>query len=152
MKKEKVQKEIKFKNVVKAMTIKEIVMAMINGLRNPHVEVNMGTYGDVKDNICFGCAATNTVCEITGKTFTAENIEYYKDRANFIGTNIRFLILFEEAINDLRTGQMFSSYNRCAKQIGIAKVPYINERSLPRLTTDYSKEELDVWEQWANTL
>ena len=88
-----------FEETVRAMSMKEIIMAMVNGLRNPHVKVVMSSFGHMKDGICFGCAATNTVCEITGKTYDEGVIEYATDRAKFMNCTYIFLHKFESAID-----------------------------------------------------
>ena len=53
-----------FKEKVQAMSAKEIIMAMVEGLRNPVTKIHMGTYGKVEGDVCYGCAATNAICKI----------------------------------------------------------------------------------------
>jgi hypothetical protein len=93
-----------FKKTVEKMKPSEIVMAMVNGLKNAHYNVHMDTFGDYKDGICFGCAATNTICEIFQKKFTIDNILGRKSRADFLECDYVFLCDFEEAIDLLRRG------------------------------------------------
>lgn len=73
-----------FKETVQKMTIKEIILAMVNGLKKEHVKVDFNYFGYVAPNgICYGCAATNAICEIT---------KYIPDKYNMLpkGNNSLF--------------------------------------------------------------
>lgn len=37
--------------------------AMCDGLEAEHVQVDMSTYGEKRNGVCYGCAATNTIIE-----------------------------------------------------------------------------------------
>ena len=143
---------MKFDEIVKAMTAKEIVMAMVQGLRNEHVKIKMESFGDynITTKKCFGCAATNIICEISSKVFTSDNILTTEQRAQFIESDIHFLCFFEAAINNLRRGE-FSEYNQFAEIIGIALIG-CEDYSAPCLLNNYSEDELVEWENLANTL
>ena len=109
-----------FKEKVLSMTAKEIIMSMVEGLQNPVITINMDTYGEAIEGVCFGCAATNAVCKISGKVFTEDNID--EDlRSNFLKTDRLFLSEFEMAIDNLRAGGI-KSYNFYANEIGIAQI------------------------------
>lgn len=43
--------------------LSEVVEAMIKGLTTGHTVVLMSTYGKKEKGICYGCAATNALCE-----------------------------------------------------------------------------------------
>lgn len=141
------EKIMNFKEKVQAMTGDEIIIAMVEGLQNPVMKINMNTFGIMEDNICFGCAATNAVCKISGKVFNAKNIYWRSERAQFIQTEERFLNLFESAIDGLRKGLIWS-YNNCAEEIGIAQIKYGFD--LPYLSNDYTPEDLQAYINLAN--
>jgi hypothetical protein len=146
-----------FKATVLAMSGKEVVMSMVNGLRKPRLKVDMGTFGTVKDqsksksikkNVCYGCAATNTICEIANVTLDETNVFSTYLRATAVNSNAYFMARFENAINELRKGNV-SDYNTTAKDLGMA----ILSRSsipLPRLINSYSSAQLDAYEAFAN--
>ena len=110
-----------FDNKVKSMTSKQIIEAMVNGIKNKHVEIDMNTFGAVEDGICYGCAATNAICEIYGAGISESSILETRSRASYVNSSYTFLDKFEYAIDHLRSG-CIDSYNNCAKQISIAKI------------------------------
>lgn len=144
-------KEHKLVKKIKGMKGSDIIMAMVEGLKKPATAVDMNTYGSVKRNDslrrqCFGCAATNTICEIAGiDKLTVTEIEpvlgrfhgtigdpkkfdnyfsmadylAYKSRTN--GNFINFIGGFERAIDSLRLGSLFD-YNLQAAEFGFAGV------------------------------
>ena len=141
---------MKFEEKVRSMTMKEIILAMIRGLREPHVKVNMDTFGAHDEGVCFGCAATNTICEIAGKTFDAAHIKYLPERAGFIECSTVFLDEFENAIDHLRNIRI-QGYNDYAIRLKIPQMRSLYVR-LPILTDYYTQADLDLWEDYANTL
>src|SRR5690606_32735940 len=92
-----------FEKKVKSMTAHDIIMAMVEGLRNPRTKIDMRTFGKMEEGICYGCAATNAVLhimeakdeEVVGHILECEN-ETYDD----------FLFRFERAIDYLRGGDV----------------------------------------------
>jgi len=154
--------EKKFSEIVKAMSGKDIVMAMVNGLKAKHVEIDMDTYGDTRDNICFGCAATNTICEIRGKAWTVEDKLGIKTAAELlVGGDVfnltfseeqekYFIDSFEVAMDYLRKGY-FGGYNCAAKCCGFSELPPPTFQ-LPTLTTENYLENLKYYEDYANSL
>lgn len=100
--------EKNFKDTVNSMKPSQIVMAMVNGLKNKHYHVYMQSYGTIHNGICYGCAATNTICEISKKKFYVENIVDRKSRAEFIEYDYVFLHVFETGVNYLREGHYIS--------------------------------------------
>lgn len=108
--------ELNFEYKVRSMTAKEIIMAMVNGLKNPAVEVRMDVFGGILNKldgsvICVGCAATNTICNISAsKVFTAQNIAWRVDRSAVLQSSYYFLDSFERAIDCLRKGNL-TDYN-----------------------------------------
>lgn len=139
-----------FKETVQAMSGKEIVMAMVNGLLHGYYTINMGTFGNTEDGICFGCAATHCVTEISGVKFDPETIYYRVDRCKVLDIDYAFLDSFENAIDSLRKGY-FHDYNDWAKSINISLLPRPVE-SLPFLYTDSWKDNIQAYIDYANTL
>jgi hypothetical protein len=141
-------KKLTFKQKVQSMSAKEIIMAMVEGLRNPTTDfVDMSTWGHLnEENVCFGCAATNTVCRIAGK-----NYEYYNSyrKLSSIDEDYDFVNEFERAINLLRQG-LVDHYNTEAKKIGIAQIDYAGfPKPLPYLATKDYLDCLDVYVELA---
>ena len=152
-----------FKETVQSMTAKEIIMAMVNSLIPPPViPVDMGTFGTTREEPavkflgitvikpkvkCYGCAATNTICKIAGKTFTIDNIYNREGRADFIGTDTGFLGDFEAAIDKLRTGNV-RMYNTYARFGGFAEIQ--NVINLPCLNDNYTTGQLNKYKQLAD--
>lgn len=163
-------KEKTFREIVQAMTAKEIIMAMVEGLKNPALNVNMDSYLSTNGGgICCGCAATNAICFISGRTpapkdlsgffeskyileleisGVSENVwskilygEYLKEEAAFIRH-------FETAINALRLGSVVS-YNVDASVLGIALIKEHPYKILTALTTDNYLEHLQEYEELA---
>ena len=143
-----------FEQKVKSMTAKEIIMAMVEGLRNPTTEISMSCYGQVIEGVCYGCAATNTICNIGG--YAVEDLISYSTKSNsFLSTISRedltqgeFVGVFEEAINDLRLGEI-SSYNLRAERHGFATIND-NGKTPPYLSSHYTPADLLPYEQLAN--
>jgi len=148
-----------FKEKVQAMSAKEIIMAMVNGLKKQHVNVDMLTFGYVKNGICYGCAATNAICEINGIPFSNSSISEFPDRVKFLFSDIpedqstlgyeEFLMKFEVAIDKLRRGRTYE-YNQLAKELEIATInnhPF----DLPELHTDDYANYLDKYIKYADS-
>jgi|TARA_R110000868_G_scaffold74337_13_gene215017 hypothetical protein len=157
-----------FKEQVQKLSAKEIVMSMVNGLRNPAVKVRMETYGDslpikslfglVTKEVCIGCAATNTICNLTKVKFTPKSI---KNRSYTIEEHLGngkiyedldgaciFLAEFETAIDFLRQGSI-NSYNDIASSNGFAKIKW-GSKELPYLGNDDFKMFLGAYEKLAD--
>lgn len=156
-----------FKEKVQSMTAKEIILAMVDGLRNPVTDkIDMSTFGDSIDGICFGCAATNTICKIGKyskedllKSVTTEESwrseRYIISRLGLTGCkedyypiNNYFIHDFESAINVLRSGYV-DTYNDYAivNEFAEIKIPHF---PLPFLTHEYTEDELQQYEKLAN--
>lgn len=152
-----------FEEKVRSMSIKEILMAMIESYKNPFHEVNIWTYGQVTKRTRFkglklfgfqiipriykevlqGCAATNTVCYIAGKPFTNRTIVNSETRAEALGCSKHFLEQFEMAINSLRQGD-FQHYNIDVSEIYLPQVPvkYSDIRLAPLMGNTKDDEQL----------
>lgn len=142
-----------FKEKVRSMTAKEIIMAMVNGLKKEHVKVDMSTYGDFSEvsGICYGCAATNAVCEISGVVFTGEHV-LSENHYWFLKTDGTFLELFETAIDSLRLGQINRYNDRAEGRFAAIKRPEwwpFDLEDCALRTWDY-KERLYFYEKLAD--
>lgn len=148
-----------FEEIVRAMSAKDIIMAMVNGLKNPSTKINMCTFGYSKHNfftfgfglkpICHGCAATNAICQIAGIKFTPDNIAETYTRATAINSSITFLNVFERAIDELRKGNI-QQYNFLAIRGKFDEIKNVTQIYLPRLEDNFSKKQLKVYEELAN--
>jgi hypothetical protein len=139
-----------FQDKVRSMSAKEIIMNMVEALQDPILKVAMNTFGDAADGICYGCAATNSICRIAGVVFTEGNIERTRHRAKFIGSSEDFLSDFEDAIDSLRRGHVIV-YNYLSGKIDIALITIpVGFEELPKLHNDYTQEQLEKYINLAN--
>jgi len=143
-----------FEDVVRSMSAREIIMAMVDGLKNPAVKVNMMTFGaseyDQNDKlVCYGCAATNAICHITKVTFTPKTIGSTHWRSKILNTTDVFLEAFENAIDHLRSGGI-GDYNDLAAWHGFALIKNIPVDDLPCLFTGTYMNDLGAYEKLAN--
>lgn len=136
------------------MSAREIIMAMVNGLKEPAVKVNMMTFGaaeyDQHDKlVCYGCAATNAICNITKVTFTPKTIGDIKWRSAILHADVHFLERFESAIDYLRCGSI-GDYNEIAAYNGFAEIKNWPIEDLPILHTGTYAVDLPAYEALAN--
>lgn len=146
-----------FKEKIQSLTAKEIILFMVEGLKNPEIEIDMCTFGDVKvvskwlglikKRKCFGCAATNTICKITGVKFTEENIVSRLKRAEALGTHYNFLDIFEESIDMLRLGKI-SDYNYLARLGNFSEIEVALK--MPVLINSFTQIQLQCYVNLAN--
>ena len=135
------------------MTAKEIVMSMVNGLRNPVTQINMDTYGEVVEGVCFGCAATNALCYI-GNYSTEDLLKV--DGSAILIEKKSIATRFEWAIDELRKGNI-GGYNYHAVEGGFAKISLPDgvdedDLMLPHLYDDYTEAELECYVKLAEML
>ena len=142
------------------MTAKEIIMAMVEGLRNPVAKIYMQSFGTICIGVCYGCAATNAICKIMG----IESNEALKEivQPKMKGTtdfraplfveakDPLFLESFECAIDDLREANI-QGYNRIAERLGIAKINDSQIHYLPYLHNDYTETDLKEYVKLAES-
>lgn len=150
-------KTVNFKKLVQAMTAKEIIMAMVNGLRNNNarnLEINMSAFAELDEGVCCGCAATASILEICDveaewQDLIEEGAETLQVLGNVIldgKDDYEFLSNFENAINELRQGDI-TYYNVIASIIGIAKIK--QTRIVPYLYSSDYFIYLDEYEKLA---
>ena len=139
-----------FEDKVKAMTIKEIFLLMVESLRNPAIPIHMDVFGAQSFGVCYGCAATNIVCKMMGKDYkdNPDAIEHRTDRSIYMGIEQFFLKHFENSIDFLRQGKL-EAYNLWAIEIGLPLIPgeYLGY-FLPDLDKDL--DLVDKYEDFAN--
>jgi hypothetical protein len=133
-----------FKEKVQSMTFKEVVAAMVSGLEAQHVIVDMDTFGYYQLDTCYGCAATNAICEISGSKFVGEEVDVIWSRAKFINCDYPFLYSFEHDIDDIRLPIIEFSL-RVVSQPTTQQVKVIN--SLPPLRNGNWRKDLHKWKQ-----
>ncbi len=125
----------KFEDKVRAMTAKEIILAMVNGLRHPKVTVDMKTFGDSIGGVCFGCAATCAVLEIA-QVKPVPQLMNVGSHSVMVNSNYSFVLDFEDAIECLRTNNV-KDYNKHARKRGFATIYRPQGFSLPYLDSRY---------------
>ena len=141
---------------VKYMTSSQIIMAMVDGLKEPTVKIDMSCYIQIKDNVCYGCAATNAICKIIDlKELDVKQAQKYywnsygrrgPGSLKLIYSNaydIIFVDAFENAIDNLRKG-LITDYNSIAKRNGFAMIGSF-DHDLPQLDSHFSEEELNCY-------
>lgn len=125
-------------------TAREILAALVEGLRNPEYKVDMLTYGQQENDICIACAATNAVTKLTNVIYSIDNIARYRHLE--FNTLARGQIFnFEMALNNLRAGDL-AKYNRYK----FAEIVNPRNIDLPYLSNDYTEEQLLVYESLIN--
>jgi len=127
----------RFKNL---KSISDIVDTMIKGLNKEWIEINMTTFGELHDGVCFGCAATNTLCELMQESFNDNTIYDRTNKFNYGITEIE-LNTFESSIDCLRCGNLigFLEYLKLIEHLFNFKLPTLEEieyiQELPKLYT-----------------
>lgn len=151
-------KKKNFEEKIKSMKFSQIMKAMIDGLKKPVTNINMGTFGTSEERkkddgipyiICWGCAATNAVLKISNIKTLEKHINTYKERSEIVDCEEYFLIKFEVAIDALRQGSSYV-YNFNASKIEIAQIPAEFKSlidNLPPLETSNYEERLPLYEK-----
>jgi hypothetical protein len=148
-----------FLQTVYSVSLFDLIRVMVKGLEHEWVKVDMSSYGwtAYRPETCYGCAATNTICELAGKSLTVSNIS---ERHKFFGLRSdksqRLLHSFESLVDDLRTGS--DDFYNCAINNGFpnfAPVPADHEMwrelsNLPILHTDTYKERMYLYLAFAD--
>lgn len=142
-----------FKEKVQSMTASEIILTMVDSLKNPVVNVEMHSFGGYSEEkllgliprkVCYGCAATNTICKISGVKLNFKNINNVHERSEALNTEVGFLDDFEDAINYLRMGDI-ESYNEYAEKSGFANIQNNEELLLPEIQNGFTNEDLSFY-------
>ena len=138
---------------IKSMSAKQIILAMVDGLKNPPCKIDMTSFGTTyrshlksgeqgKRKVCFGCAATVTICKIARKKFNANNIDHRIKRSAALRVDFEFLHSFELAIDCLRRGNL-GGYNNMARSGGFATIDFQHVELPPHIDNiNYKKREV----------
>lgn len=146
---------------IRKMTAKEIILAMVDGLKDPVVPVYMEVFlkidrNNVNNIKCFGCAATNMICKL-GKidleTVQQMDIMNCISEAFVLKEEEDIISAFESAIDRLRRRDIYG-YNIIAKIKGFSEIPEDGfvETIVPYLEDGYTPKELQEWVEFANSL
>lgn len=130
-----------FEERVRSMTAKQIIMAMVDGLKRPKTKIDMDSFGYTENGVCYGCAATNTICRIGKITLSADQIRGTSKHALALNGNDKFVTHFEYAIDNLRSGNVYG-YNLYASESGFSEIEDTSEE-LPYLDTHNYRENLE---------
>ena len=142
-----------FEEKVRSMTAKEIIMAMVEGLENPVTKMDMSTFGYVLKGVCYGCAATNTICKIAGfdEEKTAKTLKSLLTgfRNSYLG-DYEFVQSFEFAIDLLRLANI-EQCNHYLKNIRLPQIVNPKGIVLPALYDYYTHTQLNEYRKLANS-
>lgn len=141
----------KLQEFMQTAKLSDYIDLMVKALENPKIKPNLGTFGDINGGICVGCAATNALCELSGKVFDQSNITDRQLRANFLGYTKHDLQLFENAIDCIR----LSMLDRAATLLKICNKtldPYYNYPKTKGLQSDYTLKDLIPFKQISTKL
>jgi hypothetical protein len=145
---------------IKALTPKQFVMAMVDGLRARYAIVDMGSYGYIEDGLCYGCAATNAIAKVNGSLYPIDEVKinvnhfrtsfdwYHATISNDPG-NESFIVTIEQAYNCLRVADIFMC-NFYLDRVGLFNLNY-EMLSLVHLHNDYTEEDLQTYVDYANS-
>lgn len=132
------------------MSAKDIILTMIDAIKNPVTRLDMETFGRKENDICYGCAAINTICKIGGLD---PQKEIYSDRDWHFRkyTENEVIEAFEEAIDHLRLGDLYY-YNILAKKYGFSTIRKPESLHLPWIHNGNYKDEsiLNAYVELAN--
>jgi len=137
-------------------SVSDIVDTMIKGLKREWVTIDMTSFGYSEKGICFGCAATNTLCELMKESFYDSEI-YSREGKFGYGITSHELELFEGAIDDLRRGEVEDFLCNLQKishlfRFEIPTLGQIGHKELPIMTTDTWKEDIISYEAYRDYL
>lgn len=145
-----------FKEKIQSLTAKEVVELMIDAMENPVIKLDFDSLpGAVAENKRIACAATNIVCKLTNKSEVSfekdiDDLTFSAGRAHVFRINSMLLRNFEIIINFLRLGNIIY-YNSWAGILKMTKLP-IPVKQLPRLNNNFTKQELQAYKDYAETL
>jgi hypothetical protein len=138
----------------------QAIRAMCEGLidQNKRTDfiVNMDTFGSYIDGICYGCAATCAIQNITGRNLTAgEQIERVTNRSKVLRLDHEDLERFEFIIDDVRRGNFGLGLIRLFEYFGFEESEALNfERyflALPYMER-FDLEEIKEYKKFAEKL
>lgn len=140
----------------------DYVQIMIDGLKKEWVRVSMDTFGLYYEEggLCFGCAATNALCQLMNEPFDKYSISSTNERWKKFNRGILFsdFDILESSFDKLRLGYILSTVNRLKEIENILafKVPSFEEVDppymLPEMDTINYKSCLPNYEEYVKWL
>ncbi|MCC6818621.1 MAG: hypothetical protein IT245_07010 [Bacteroidia bacterium] len=137
----------KLQEFMQTAKLSDYIDLMVKALENPKIKISMMTYGKSYNGICFGCAATNALCEFSGKIFDETNIDQRTERAQFLGYDVMDVRDFERIIDSLRQGDIQNTAIMFSKARPNYIYPY-----LTMLTSFYTLEDLIPFKELSTKL
>lgn len=154
--------------IEKITSFSVFVQLMIDGLKSPCLPVKMDTFGMVEGGVCFGCAATNALCKLTGKKLTEDqmpeevnayrniNFSRVKAYADFFGMTYDQVDTLENAWDTLREGDPYAALKelRTLRELpfNTRAVVCQTEEELPTLQDNYTPDDLAAYQRYADAL
>lgn len=163
-----------FDELVSEMSISDIIRAMVKGLENPFYRIDMHSFGRSIPQpggkaICYGCAATNCIYEISKIEFDSSKISFFQDRAEILfgnseGYGYNYLRHFEIGIDRLRQMHIIGFFKKmmtiaviddpAVYETLLSEIPLFNDKYFKEhnstisdyvLTNNYTNEQLDYY-------
>ncbi len=146
---------------IRSLTPKQVIMAMVDGLKNPKTKIQMSTFGYQEGDVCYGCAATNALCQLFDindpvgwlaiidddhDQETVNRTPGFRNSAAKLNEITEDIMHFENAVEFLRRGNLLTA-NFALSELDINPIRYNNEldSALPRLTDSYALEDLEPY-------
>ena len=143
-------KEKTFRKLCKGKVWRAI-QAMIDGLnyqsKRKDFTLDMASYGYSVKEVCFACAATCAVQELTQLDLNSKEIAQ-DSQAVVLNVKESDLFYFEWAINLLRMGNLYGVFDYMKKGHLYKKTLYL----LPALGSLTWEEDIDAYQNYANKL
>ena len=134
--------QIDFKCIAQTLTAKEIIMIMIDGLKDPYI-IDFKSFDSFNGkDINFNQVAKNALWRLLKKHFKNISVENEYLYSAYLKVEHIFLCRFEFCINDLKNG-FIQEYNDRAQSIGIAHINY--KYIIKPLRDEYSENELQAY-------
>ena len=145
-----------FEETVRSLKVSDFIFAMVEGLANPKIKIDMGCYGRVVEGKIHGCAATAAIIQLYPSIETSiKSCAEQGFRTPFYPFEYEFISYFEDIFDYMRygniSGDIFTNVNR---KLSLISLPYLQipsslEGKLPYLGDDYTKEQLELYTQLA---
>jgi hypothetical protein len=125
----------KFRNTVTGISAVDLLKVLKEVLINPVTELDMDTFGNITNGVCYGCLATNAICKIAN---ISVDMLRYKDDVFYYDTECRittrtissnpyleYLTIFENYIDDIRRLR-FKNMHAYSKALDIESINFGN--------------------------
>ena len=126
---------------IASLKASDVLQAMVTGLlksdSDPLFRVNMGTYGEVKHEICYGCCSTLVLAEMFGKGKLASEIMLgYSNDSGFTDTPLSQVFELESFSTNLK---------KLERVVNNARSGYVS-RLIEFLTGEFNESFDGRWE------